>query len=61
MTNQTKWPTVDEIAAKHQRGGKLTPWESSVYRLNFRDDGTRYSADPNERAAQYDADNRRSR
>lgn len=57
--NKTLWPTTDEIAAKRQRGETLTAWETSVYRLNFRDDGTRYSADPVERDAQYDADNTR--
>ena len=49
--------TPDEIADKRGRGETLTAWESSVYRLNFRDDGSRYSSDPKEREAQMDADN----
>lgn len=39
----SEWLTVDQIRAKHLRGDALTAWETSVYRLNFRDDGTRYS------------------
>jgi hypothetical protein len=54
------FPTVEQIASKRQRGHTLTAWESSVYRLNFRDDGTRYSADPKTREAQYAADNART-
>lgn len=56
MTHMTTWPTVDEIAAKYAKGETLTAWETSVHRLNFRPDGTRYSADPKERAKQYEAD-----
>ncbi len=50
------WPTVDEIAAKVRNRQPLTRWESSVYRLNFRPDGMRYSADPRVREQQYDED-----
>lgn len=50
------WPTVEEIIAKHQNGETLTGWERSVYRLNVRDNGERYSSDATERAAQMDAD-----
>jgi hypothetical protein len=53
----SKWLTPDEIATKRANGKTLTHWESSVYRLNFRNDGSRYSSDPKEREAQYDADN----
>jgi hypothetical protein len=56
----SKWPTPDEIATKRAKGETLTHWESSVYRLNFRDDGSRYSNDPEEREAQYEADNTKS-
>ena len=51
------FPTVEQIAAKHANGETLTAWETSVYRLNFRDDGSRYSADPVERDKQYGEDN----
>lgn len=55
MTNTT-YPTPEQIAAKHANGETLTAWERSVYRINYRNDGTRYSADAKEREAQYDAD-----
>ena len=51
------FPTPDQIAEKKRGGQPLTAWETSVYRLNFRDDGSRYSSDPKERESQYDADN----
>lgn len=53
----TEWLSPDQIADKRGRGEALTAWETSVYRLNFRDDGTRYSSNPEEREAQYEADN----
>jgi len=53
---QHRYLTVEEIHAKHLRGQPLTAWESSVYRLNFRDDGTRYSTDPRVRRQQYQQD-----
>ncbi len=52
------YPTVDAIHAKHLQGLPLTAWETSVHRLNYREDGTRYSTDPNERAQQYQEDTR---
>ena len=55
MTNAT-YPTVEQIAEKHAKGETLTAWENSVYRLNFRPDGSRYSTDPKVRDAQYEAD-----
>jgi hypothetical protein len=48
--------TVAAIIAKAQRGDTLTPFENSVYRLNVRPDGTRYSSDKKTRDAQYDED-----
>lgn len=57
----TQFPTPQEIAAKRQRGETLTAWETSVYRLNYRDDGTRYSDNPDVRDKQYAEDNRNSR
>lgn len=53
---QTTYPTVEQIAAKRAAGDTLTVWERSVYLLNYRDDGTRYSTDPKVREAQYDED-----
>ena len=52
--------TIEQIVAKKGRGEQLTPYESSSYRLNFRDDGTRYSADPKLRQLQYAEDNART-
>ena len=57
---ENTFPTVEQIAEKRQQGKTLTAWESSVYRLNFRDDGTRYSSDQKEREAQYAEDNART-
>jgi hypothetical protein len=48
--------TVDQIAEKHSKGETLSALEMAFYRLNFRPDGTPYSADPVERAAQMDID-----
>jgi len=53
-----RWPTPDQIAVKHLQGLKLTAWETSVYRLNFRPDGTRYSEDPDTRDQEYADDHR---
>jgi len=37
--------TVEAIKAKHDAGETLTAWERSVYRVNFRPNGERYSSD----------------
>ena len=48
--------TVDQIITKAEEGRRLTAWENSVYLLNVRPDGSRYSADTKTRKAQYEAD-----
>lgn len=55
-TAVSTFSTPDQIAKKKHSGLTLTAWETSVYRLNFRDDGTRYSADPKIRDQQYEED-----
>lgn len=56
-TREKPFASVEEIHSKRMRGESLTAWEHSVHRLNFRDDGTRYSNDPKTRATQYEEDN----
>ena len=53
------YPTVDEIIAKVANGQTLTPWERSVYRLNVRPDGSRYSTNADIRERQYEDDIRK--